>query len=171
MDPRSDHEQQPGPEHQSDEKKVHKQEVENAVSHVLEEGRMLLPGIETLFGFQLVATFSEVFYEKLSRSEQWLHLVAVGLVVICVALVLAPAAYHRQAEPDGVSSRLVRYASVLFTIAMFPLMVALCMDFYLIARLVTGEQLLSMVLAAVALVLFGMLWFVWPRWCRARRHC
>ncbi len=149
--------------------RVHKQDLEAAVSHVLEEGRMLLPGIETLFGFQLVATFSEVFYDRLSRTEQWLHLLAVALVVICVALVLAPAAYHRQAEPDGVSARLVRYASVLFTIAMVPLMIALCMDFYLIARLVTNEPLLSIGLAGGALLLFTSLWFVWPRWCRARR--
>ena len=56
---------------------------------------MVLPGIQALFGFQLIAVFSPGFSEKLSSGEQELHFVSIVLVVISVALVMAPAAIHR----------------------------------------------------------------------------
>ncbi len=36
--------------------------LSQAITHILEECRMVLPGIEALFGFQLVAVFSQPFW-------------------------------------------------------------------------------------------------------------
>jgi hypothetical protein len=52
--------------------------------------------VQALFGFQLIALFNSTFRERLTSSEQLIHLVAIGLVAMAVALVMAPAAYHRQ---------------------------------------------------------------------------
>jgi putative transcriptional regulator len=70
--------------------------LNTAATHILEECRMVLPGIQALFGFQLIAVFSQGFSEKLSEAQQQLHLAAIVLVVIAIALVMAPAAIHRQ---------------------------------------------------------------------------
>ena len=43
-----------------------KENLPELVSHLLEECRMVLPGIQALFGFQLVAVFNQAFWEKLS---------------------------------------------------------------------------------------------------------
>ena len=59
-----------------------------AVTHLLEECRMVLPGIQALFGFQLIAVFNQGFSEKLSVTEQRLHWLAFGLVAIAIALVM-----------------------------------------------------------------------------------
>ena len=53
--------------------------LEAAVSHLLEECRMVLPGLQALFGFQLIAVFSAGFEVQLSPFEQRLHLLALGL--------------------------------------------------------------------------------------------
>src|SRR5438067_11651328 len=74
-----------------------------AVTHLREVCRMVLPGLQALFGFQLIAIFNQSFSEKRSATEQRLHLLAFGLVVI--ALVMTPAAYHRQTNPQEVSAR------------------------------------------------------------------
>jgi len=37
---------------------------------------MVLPGIQALFGFQLIAVFSDGFANKLTRAEQRLHFFA-----------------------------------------------------------------------------------------------
>ena len=56
-------------------------------SHLLEECRMVLPGIQALFGFQLIAVFNGKFWE-LSDGHRMLHLTAIALVAVSIALVM-----------------------------------------------------------------------------------
>ena len=58
--------------------------------NALDEARMVLPGIQALFGFQLIAIFNDGFDTKLSSSEQDLHLAAISLVAVAVVLIMAP---------------------------------------------------------------------------------
>jgi hypothetical protein len=46
---------------------------------------------------------------------------------------------------------------------MIPLMLGICLDFYLIGRLILHSHVLSLALAALLLGLFSMLWFFLPR--------
>ena len=69
--------------------------LDSAAAHLLEECRMVLPGIQALFGFQLIAVFNDGFAEKLSSGEQRLHFAALVLVALATGLVMAPAAIHR----------------------------------------------------------------------------
>jgi len=61
-----------------------------------------------------------------------LHLAPIVLVVLAIALVMAPAALHRQTSQRVVSERFVWLSSMLLLASMFPLVVALCMEVYLI---------------------------------------
>ena len=47
--------------------------LDSAASHLLEECRMVLPGIQALFGFQLIAVSNQGFSEKLSALQERLH--------------------------------------------------------------------------------------------------
>src|SRR5690349_18783231 len=85
----------------------------------IEEARMVLPGIQALFGFQLVAVFNARF-TQLSFHDQILHLSALVLVAIATALIMTPAAYHRQAELGTVTEYFVRMSSKIIAIAMIP---------------------------------------------------
>src|SRR6266481_2681346 len=51
--------------------------LSKAAEYLLDECRMVLPGIQALFGFQLIAVFNARFEEKLSFSELRLHLLAI----------------------------------------------------------------------------------------------
>src|SRR6266852_4208417 len=79
-----------------------------AARYLLEESRMVLPGIQALFGFQLIAVFSATFGERLSAGEQQLHLAATFLIAVAEAIMMAPAAYHRQAGPREVTEKIGR---------------------------------------------------------------
>src|SRR2546425_4628210 len=96
--------------------------LSEAVTHLLEECRMVLPGIQALFGFQLIAVFNSTFRERLSSTEQIFHLGAIGLVAIAVALVMAPAALHRQTNSQAATQGFLTIASRLLLLSMFPLM-------------------------------------------------
>ena len=95
---------------------------------------MVLPGIQALFGFQLIAVFSESFEKKLSGGEQRLHLAAIVLAAVAAALVMAPAAIHRWTQQRAVSERFIWISSQLLFAGMLPLAAALSLDIYLIGR-------------------------------------
>jgi len=65
---------------------------------------MVLPGIQALFGFQLIAVFNQGFGEKLSHGAQLVHLLALVLAALAMALVMTPAALHRLSEPRSVGA-------------------------------------------------------------------
>ncbi len=101
---------------------------------LLEECRMVLPGIQALFGFQLIAVFNEGFSDKLTPGEQELHLAAIISTVVAIAAIMAPAAFHRQLEAFSVSHRF--YTSRLLLLSMLPLTISLSLDVYLIAKII-----------------------------------
>ena len=141
--------------------------LQEAVSQTMEEARVVLPGIQALFGFQLIAVFNQRFDTALSMAEQGAHLGALLLVGASIALTMTPAAYHRQAEQSRVSRRLLRVSSRLVSAALVPLMLGMAIDIYLVARVITQQRGLSALLAAALLVLLAELWFAFPR--RGRR--
>src|SRR3982074_5472 len=85
--------------------------LNDATTHLLEECRMVLPGVQALFGFQLIAVFNSGFAQRLTLGEQRLHLVALALVAIAGALVMTPAAYHRQTHPRQATARFLDVGS------------------------------------------------------------
>jgi hypothetical protein len=127
----------------------------------VEEARMVLPGIQTLFGFQLIAVFNQRF-TALSPGQQRLHFLAILLIAVAIALIMTPAAYHRQVDPETVTPFFVRLASRLVALAMMPLMVALCLDVHLLGVLVLGDAALSLAISLLLLGVFAGLWFGLP---------
>ena len=143
--------------------KGERQPPSQEATFVLDECRMILPGIQALFGFQLVAVFNQVFWEKLSSSEQTLHLAAIALIAVAVALVMAPAAYHRQVERESISHDFIRLASRLLLLSLGTLALGIGLDFYLIARLIVESRAISLALALLLLGVFVTLWVLLPR--------
>ena len=142
--------------------------LNDAASHVLEECRTVVPGMQALFGFQLIAVFSTGFSEQLSSMERMLHLIAIVLVTIAIALVMTPAALHNQTEPLAVSSRFIRISSRLLMASMAPLALGLCLDIYLVARVIVGTRGVAATVAASLLGVFIVLWVLLPRVSRSR---
>src|ERR1051325_9669434 len=91
--------------HPPEEKEILK--LFDAADILISEARMILPGIQALFGFQLIAVLNSSFSEKLSPAEQRLHLLAMIFVVMATAIIMTPAAYHRQTGTRQVTQRFI----------------------------------------------------------------
>jgi hypothetical protein len=139
-----------------------KEELSEAVSHLLDECRMVLPGVQALFGFQLVAVFNQRFGD-LSFDDQVLHLAAVACVAISAALVMTPAAFHRQVLPDGISEQMLKISTLLLLASMSLLAVGIAADFFILGVLVLENRTLSVVLAVALFIVLALLWFGFPR--------
>jgi hypothetical protein len=129
---------------------------------LLQECRMVLPGVQALFGFQLVAVDDAAFWERLTAREQKTHLLATGLTAVAAALVMTPAAFHRQTGSQHITETFIALSTRLLLSAMLPLAAAVCLDFYLIARILLLGALAPLCAAALFGV-FVLLWFVLPR--------
>jgi hypothetical protein len=144
---------------------LHYESLKEATDHIEQEARMVLPGIQALFGFQLIAVFNSRFGE-LNLLEQRMHWLALAMTSIATVFTIAPAAYHRQAEPSVISRDFVKTASRWIFRGMSALAVGVCLDFYLIGRLITKSPLQSGVAALVLFALFKGYWTIYPAYKR-----
>ncbi|MGZ3694780.1 MAG: DUF6328 family protein [Bdellovibrionota bacterium] len=139
----------------------YQQSLSQKVNMVQQEARLVLPGIQALFGFQLVSVFSQGF-QSLSAFEKCLHLFALLLVASSAVLVMAPAAYHRQAKHQ-ISAHFVEFSSRLLAWSMAPLALGTCLDIYLVTRVIVESIFASAVISGVFFIFYSWTWFVYPR--------
>jgi hypothetical protein len=147
----------------------HRESLEEEATHATDEARMVLPGVQAIMGFQLIAVFNQRFQE-LSEGRQILHLAAFVLLAAAMGLIMTPAAYHRQAERGCVTRRFVTLASFLLTVALGPLILGVAIDAYLLTWLVVGRELPSLCVAGGVLSLLAGLWFFLPQAAKRARE-
>lgn len=148
---------------------VHHDTLEEEVHHVISEARMVLPGVQTILGFQLMAVFNQRF-ELFARGEQILHLGAFLLTATAMGLIMAPAAYHRQVERDCVSRSFANMASRLLTVSMVPFLTGICLDTYLVGRLIFDSRKMALATAGGIFLILAGLWFALPLIARQRNR-
>ena len=148
---------------------VQPESLKDEVHNLLEESRMVLPGIQALFGFQLIAVFNDGF-QRLSAALQLTHLVAIFAVAGAIALIMTPAAYHRIAERGDISRKLAELGSAMLAAAMLPFAFGMALDIFIIAQLILDNFVASSAVSALAILTFSGLWFVLPVVARLRRR-
>lgn len=143
------------------EPQTEQESLKDDMRNVIEEARMVLPGIQALFGFQTMAVFSERFAEMPLGVEE-AYLVALGLLIVSIALLMTPAAYHRLAERGMVSRRMINLSSVLITAGMVPLMFAFAIDVYVVCIAAIDNHAVGVAAGLATALFLGCLWFAYP---------
>lgn len=130
-------------------------QLKDKVQNALDEGRILILGAHILLGFQL-RSFLEKGFETLPVSSQFLKLAGLGLILIAVALLVAPTAYHRIVERGEDTEEIHSYTSRVMTFALLPLALALGLDIYVAAAKIGGTTVgaLAGVFASFAALFF-----------------
>lgn len=139
----------------------HQESMQEEATHMLEECRMVLPGIQTLMGFQLIVAFNPAF-QDLDLAPQLVHLGALMMTGIAIALLMAPAAFHRVAQPGRITRDFIDLTSRYLAAGLLPLSLGITADVFLVVYVVT--ELYSAAAAAGALLwaLYTWLWFMFP---------
>jgi len=140
---------------------VEKEELDKRAQNAIEEARMVLPGIQALFGFQLVAIFNQRF-PQIPVQQQMLHYAALLLIAIAIGLIMAPAAYHRIVEQHSVSRFFIQLASFMIAISMLPLLTAISFEIYILGHLVLDNDQASFWIASAVAAFLATLWYVFP---------
>lgn len=156
----------PGDEKDESNDKVDNEELDKRAQNAIEEARMVLPGIQALFGFQLIAVFNQRF-PQIPAGQQLLHYCALLLVGAAIGLIMAPAAYHRIAEQHSVSRFFIQLASFMIAVSMLPLLTALSFEIYILGHLVLDNDQASFWIAVAMAAYLVALWYVMPFTARA----
>jgi hypothetical protein len=143
--------------------------ITDKIKHVLTESRVVLPGAQTLLGFQFSIFLMESF-DKLPASSRYIHFASLAMVALSIVLLMTPAAYHRIVERGEETAHFHRFASRVLLAAMIPLALGLSGDFFLVARKVTESARLAAALGVALLALFYGLWFGFTAYRRSQKQ-
>ena len=135
--------------------------LNDSAKYLLDEARLVLPGIQSMFGFQLIVIFTDAF-NKLEPSQRLVHLVALSLMAIAIAVIMTPAAIHRERGSREVREDFINVSSWLILISMLPLAAGLCLDFYVVVSVIIDLQWAA-VLSLMLFAAFVFFWVVVPK--------
>jgi hypothetical protein len=111
--------------------------LKNKVTNALNEARMLVLGAQVLVGFQFRSVFEKGF-DALPLTSQALKLAGLGLMLVAVALIISPAAYHRLVERGEDTHGIHRYTTRLMSVALLPFALGIGIDLYVAFEKVFG---------------------------------
>lgn len=130
------------------------------VNELLQELRVAQAGVQFLFGFLLAVAFTEP-YLRASTFQHVVHLIAVLFATAAVALLSAPAAWHRILFRQGERPKIIEVANRLAIWGMSCLAVAMTFTVLLLTDEIIGTWG-AIVISVLAAALFGVLWFLLP---------
>jgi hypothetical protein len=138
------------------------------VEQMLTEARVLIPGAQALFGFQLAVMLTEAFGD-LTRDAKIVHVIALCCIALAVILLMAPAAFHRIAYGGENTETFHRLGSLLVVTAALPLALGITLDLYVAGTRAFESRLPAVVAALATGVVLLLLWYVQPLLLRTRR--
>lgn len=125
---------------------------------LLQELRVMLPGVEVLFAFLLTAVFAERF-EELDQLGVVMFFASLSTAAVTVLLLLVPAALHRLA--DVARTERIRIATRFQIIGSVTLGVSMCLALFVVVRFIFDTVAAVWLVAGVAAVWVG-LWYLFP---------
>jgi O-antigen/teichoic acid export membrane protein len=142
------------------------QRLNRELIELLNELRVILPGVQVLFAFLLTLPFASRFTE-LSRVDRDLYLVALLLTVLASIILTTPSAYHRFLFRRHAKAELLEISNRLAVLGLSVLALAMSCALFVITDFLLGAVAASVV-TAVAGGLFVLFWYALPLHRRAR---
>lgn len=105
--------------------------LDSKLKTALDETRLLFLGGQVLLGFQFQAFFQDGF-PALSASARFLSLGGLALMVVSMALLVAPVMQHRLIERGDASQRLLRTTTQFAAASLAPLALSLAVATYVV---------------------------------------
>ena len=145
------------------------QSLETRIEQALTEIRVILPGVQALFGFQFSAVLTQAF-GKLGLADRCVHLGSMGAVAVAILLLIAPVSYHRIAAKGAAEPGVLRYCVGVMLVALGLLALGITGDSYVTTHLISGMTWLAIAVGLVAAAGFAAMIYGVPLAARARRH-
>ena len=137
-----------------------KERLDRELMELLQELRVVIPGVQVLLAFLLTAPFQQRFAE-LPGSMRNAFFASIVCATLATAFLIAPSAHHRLRWRAGEKERLVRVGNQMAIIGTVFLAAAIVLALYVVTDVLFTTNLAVMT-AVASLVVFGGLWYVLP---------
>ncbi len=127
---------------------------------LLQELRIVIPGVQVLFAFLLTVPFNQRFTE-LSTVQRDVFFATLLCTAAATALLIAPSAHHRLLFRKGVREQRLMMGNILAILGLAFLVPAMVGVVYVITDLIFGLTT-ALVVTIVMALSFLLLWFVLP---------
>ena len=141
-------------------KETEKERLNRNLDQLLQELRVVLPGVQVLFAFLLAVPFSSRF-AKVNAFERDVYFVALLLAALAVALLMAPSIQHRILFRREQKRYLVSVGSALTIAGMTALALSVVLSLVLVAHFLFGSGA-AWTAGGVSFVAFAVLWYALP---------
>jgi hypothetical protein len=130
-------------------------QLKDKIKTTLDEGRILVIGAQVLMGLQFRSVLEKGF-EKLPEHAKYTKLGGLGLLLLALALLMSPGAYHRIVNDGEDTHRLHRFATAVMGVALLPFALGLGAEFFVGTELLFGrtQGLVAGVLATMVALIF-----------------
>ena len=135
---------------------------------LLNELRVMLPGVQVLFAFLLAVPFTNR-WEKVTQTQTDAYFVALLATLLGSVLLIAPSAYHRIRWREASDDQLLRVSNRLAIAGTTCLALGMSAAVFLITDLVY-ESTVTAVVTALTVAAFGWFWYGLPLLHRARKQ-
>ena len=139
---------------------THKERVDRELIELLNELRVVLPGVQVLFGFLLLLPFQQTF-DELGDLERTVYFLAFVASAVASVLLIAPSTYHRVRFRDPDKERLLRLGNRFLLGGTLALGVALSATAFLITDVLFGVGPGVVAAASAAGLVVGS-WYLLP---------
>jgi uncharacterized protein DUF6328 len=127
---------------------------------LLNELRIMLPGVQVLFAFLLTVPFSSR-YLKITDQQQAIFFATFVCTTVATGLFMMPTAYHRIRFRQGDKERILRTANRFTIVGIVFLAVSITLAFVLISDVLFGLGV-AIALGAMVLIFLVWAWFAIP---------
>ena len=134
--------------------------LDRELGELLQELRVLLPGVQVLLAFLLIVPFNARF-EQLDAAEERVYLLSLIFAGVATALLVAPSAFHRILFREHDKEWLIKVANGLAITGTVFLATAISFAVFLATELIYSGSIAALVAGGLGL-LFVLLWYVVP---------
>ena len=135
---------------------------------LLNELRVMLPGVQVLFAFLLAVPFTNR-WEKVTETQTDAYFVALLATLLGSVLLIAPSAYHRIRWREASDEQLLRVSNRLAIAGTTCLAVGMSAAVFLITDLVY-KSTVTAVVTGLTIAAFAWFWYGLPLLHRARKQ-
>jgi hypothetical protein len=137
-----------------------KERLNRELMELLQELRVVIPGVQVLLAFLLTAPFQQRF-AQLPGSMRNAFFASITCATLATAFLIAPSAHHRLRWRAGEKERLVRLGNQMAIIGTVFLAAAIVLALYVVTDVLFTTDL-ALWTAVGAVIVFGGLWYVLP---------
>jgi hypothetical protein len=137
-----------------------KERLNRELMELLQELRVVIPGVQVLLAFLLTAPFQQRF-AQLPGSMRNAFFASIACATLATAFLIAPSAHHRLRWRAGEKERLVRLGNQMAIAGTVFLAAAIVLALYVVTDVLFTTNL-AVLTAIASLVVFVGLWYVVP---------